>query len=152
MFVLGAAGAACGTSAPQPPIATPPAGAEPILGNERIGWDQRAGDNVELSGLRYAIYVDNARSELAGVTCADSATDAGYACSAQLPRMTAGTHTLELAAFLQDGSLPESSRSAALLVTVSAGTSTSAASGSAMATAKANAATASWPVAVVRLA
>ena len=42
----------------------------------------------------------------------------GFACSARLPTLTAGAHTLELASFITDGSVLESARSAALSVTV----------------------------------
>jgi hypothetical protein len=112
---------ACGGTAPQPPIVTPPAGTETINGSERIGWDQRAGDAAELAAIRYAIYVDGNRSELSGVTCAAAATATGYACSGRLPAMSAGTHTLEIVSFVQDGGTFESARSAALRVSVSPG-------------------------------
>jgi hypothetical protein len=110
---------ACGGNAPQPPVVTPPAGTETINGSERIGWDQRAGDTVELAAIRYAIYVDGTRSELAGVNCATTAAAAGYACTARLPAMASGSHTLEIASFVEDGGTFESARSAALRVTVS---------------------------------
>ena len=108
----------CGGNAPQPPIVTPPAGGETINGSERIGWDQRAGDPVELAAIRYAVYVDGTRTELANVTCATTAAAVGYPCSARLPAMSAGNHTLEIASFVQDGGTLESARSAALRVTV----------------------------------
>jgi len=111
--------AACTQSSPPPPEVTPPAGGETINGTERLGWTQRAADAVELASVRYAIYIDGARSELAGASCATAAAAAdGFACSARLPTLTAGAHTLELASFVTDGSLLESARSAALRVTV----------------------------------
>jgi hypothetical protein len=109
---------ACGGSAPQPPLVTPPAGGETITGTERIGWDQRAGDTVELASIRYAVYVDGARTELTGVTCSTTGSTVGYPCSARLPPMAPGAHTLEIASFVQDGAVLESVRSAALQVTV----------------------------------
>jgi hypothetical protein len=112
--------AACGGNPPQPPVLTPPAGSETITGTEQIGWDQRAGDTVELAAIRYAIYVDGVRSELTGARCASTASAAGYACTASLPHLNNGAHTLELTSFVQDGALLESSRSAALQVTVAA--------------------------------
>ena len=48
----------------------------------------------------------------------DGAAADGFACSARLPTLTAGAHTLELASFITDGSVLESARSAALRVTV----------------------------------
>jgi glucose/arabinose dehydrogenase len=114
------------TTPPAPPVMTPPPANETINGTERIGWDQRASDAVELAAIRYAAYVDGTRSELAGVSCASSATTAGFACSARLPVLSAGSHTLQLASFIVDGSVLESARSASLNVTVVAATTTSA--------------------------
>jgi aldose sugar dehydrogenase len=110
--------AACSKSSPPPPEVTPPAGGETINGTERLGWTQRAADAAELAAVRYAIYVDGTRSELAGASCAPTAAADGFACSARLPTLSAGAHTLELASFVTDGSLLESARSAALQVTV----------------------------------
>lgn len=117
--------AACDKSAPAPPTVTPPANAETITGTERLGWDQQAGDTTELAAIRYAIYVDGARSELIGVSCATTATSAGYACSVRLPPLTAGNHALEIASFVQDESLLESPRSATLHVVVTGATTAS---------------------------
>ena len=111
---------ACRGNPPEPPVVTPPSGSETIKGSGRIGWDQRAGDPIELAAIRYAVYVDGARSELTGVNCATTATATGYACTARLPPMSAGNHSLEIASFIQDGGILESARSAALRVTVTA--------------------------------
>jgi hypothetical protein len=111
---------ACRGNPPEPPVVTPPSGSETIHGSERIGWDQRAGDPIELAAIRYAVYVDGARSELTGVNCATTATATGYACTARLPPMSAGNHSVEIASFIQDGGILESARSAALRVTVTA--------------------------------
>jgi glucose/arabinose dehydrogenase len=108
------------TPAPAPPVVTPPSSGETINGTERIGWAQRAGDAVELSTVKYAMYVDGVRSELAGATCDATSTADGFACSAKLPPLTAGAHTLELASLVVDGSVLESARSSALRVTVTA--------------------------------
>jgi len=118
LIALCAACAACGQSSPPPPVVTPPAGTETITGTERIGWDQPAPNLAELATFRYAIYVDGTRSELAGVSCATSATASGFPCTALLPAMAAGAHTLELASFVVDGGVLESARSAALRVMV----------------------------------
>ena len=117
-YALALFAAACSKSSPPPPEVTPPAGGETINGTERLGWTQRAADAVELAAMRYAIYVDGTRSELGGASCAPAAAADGFACSARLPTLTAGAHTLELASFITDGSLLESARSAALRVTV----------------------------------
>ena len=109
---------ACGRSSPAPPVVTPPPGNETINGTERIGWDQRAADTVELAAIGYVLYVDGTRTPLTAVTCATEAVTAGFACSARLPALSAGSHTLQLASFITDGTVLESERSASLSVTV----------------------------------
>ena len=116
--------AAC-ESSNQPPAPSPgpgPGGGETISGSERIGWDQQAASQAELSTFRYAIYVDNARSEVASVTCAATAGTSGFPCSGRLPSMSPGAHTLELAAFVESNGIIESARSAPLRVTVTGAT------------------------------
>jgi glucose/arabinose dehydrogenase len=107
------------TPTPAPPEVTPPAAGETINGTERIGWLQRAADAVELASVRYTIWVDGARSELTGTSCdASTAAADGFSCSARLPTLSAGAHTLELSSFVVDGSVFESARSSPLRVTV----------------------------------
>ena len=106
--------AACDDNQPTP--MPPPSNGDRITGNERIGWDQPAANAAELALFRYAIYVDGTRSELSGVTCSATSGPAGFACSAALPSMTAGSHTLEIAAFVVDGAVLESGKSTALRV------------------------------------
>jgi hypothetical protein len=111
--------AACdhGPSVPPPPATTPSQG-EQLNGTERLGWNQIAADSEELAAFRYAIYVDGVRSELAA-TCASSSSNGTFACSARLPAMTPGNHTLELATFTVEGSsVLESPRSPGFSVTV----------------------------------
>lgn len=110
--------AGCEKRPPPAPPSVDPGGTETITGTERLGWEQRAADTAELATVRYAIYVDGARSELAGATCGATRSADAFSCSAPIPRMPAGTHTLELASFVIDGSVLESARSAALRVTV----------------------------------
>jgi glucose/arabinose dehydrogenase len=113
-------------SSPAPPIVQPPAN-ETINGTERLGWSQPAADAVELATIRYAVYVDGTRSELAGVTCTDTITVTGFACSAKLPAIASGAHTLQLASFIADGGAAlESARSGSLTVTVVGATTASA--------------------------
>jgi len=82
---------------------------------DRLGWTQPAPDSSDIASLQFALYVDGTRSTLAGAACATAG--ASYNCSAVLPALTAGSHTLELAAFVGDGgSTAESARSAALRV------------------------------------
>jgi glucose/arabinose dehydrogenase len=98
-----------------------------VNGTERLGWDQRAADTVELGTFQYVIYVDDVRVDATNVSCATSASETGFACSAALPPMTSGEHVLSVAAFVVDdsGSRLESEPSASLRVTVTgAGTAT----------------------------
>lgn len=106
-----------GDSSPQPPT-PPPQAEERITGSERLGWDQQGASIDELASFHYAIYVDDVRSELPGVTCADTAGPQGFACSARLPTLSSGSHTLQLATFVVDGDVLESGRSAAIQVVV----------------------------------
>src|SRR5439155_1635022 len=63
-------------------------------------------------------YVDGNRTELAGVTCAPAAATTTFACTAPLPKLSSGSHALEIASFVTEGALLESARSAALRVNV----------------------------------
>src|SRR5688572_23061538 len=113
-----AVAAGCGDS--RPPTPSPPGTGtgETITGRERVGWDQQAASSAELGTFRYAMYVDGTRSELSEVTCAQTAAAAGFSCSARLPVMTNGVHSLELAAFYDSGGIVESGKSPSLRVTV----------------------------------
>ena len=104
--------ATCGGS-PSPP----PSGAETITGTERFGWDQPAADAGELASFRYAFYVDDARLEAADVSCAPGPSSGRFACTSDLPTMSSGVHTLQVAAFVIDGgAIRESARSASVRV------------------------------------
>jgi glucose/arabinose dehydrogenase len=103
----------------EPPSPDPgdPSGAVQVSGGERIGWNQRASDRFELSLFQYVIYVDGARAPLTGANCSTNATAAGFECSAPLPPLALGAHTLEIATVVMDpaGAL-ESARSEPLRV------------------------------------
>lgn len=114
--------AACGAgtrpASPDPGTGT----AQSITGRERIGWDQAADGPSQLAALRYFIFVDGARTEIADASCSPAAGPSGYVCSGKLPTMSNGSHTLELAAFTsaEDGTIVESARSSPLTVSVTA--------------------------------
>src|ERR1700730_9946264 len=112
--------AACSQPSPtQPPVTNtglPPPGT--ITGAERIGWDQEAGSADELATFQYLIYVDNVGTEAQNVSCASPAS-AGFACSGQLPPMSAGPHALALSAYIDSAGMRlESPRSDVLNVLV----------------------------------
>ena len=111
VMVLGVA--ACGGSNTSPP----PGDVERITGLERFGWEQPAVDAGELAAFRYALYVDDARSEATDVSCVPAASSGRFTCTCRLPALTAGAHTLQVAAFVLDGGVTrESARSSAVRI------------------------------------
>jgi aldose sugar dehydrogenase len=120
--------AACGAGT-QPASPAPGAGnPQSITGRERIGWDQAADSLSQLTALRYYIYVDGARTEIADTSCSTAAGPSGYLCSGKFPAMSNGSHTIELTAFTiaGDGTIIESARSSSLTVSVTAFTAAAA--------------------------
>jgi glucose/arabinose dehydrogenase len=111
---------ACGGNDNPPPSSPPPSGGgETITGRERVGWTQTVESGTDIALYRYALYVDATRRVLDEATCTPT-SGAAFACSAPLPSLTAGSHTLELASFVTQGdTVYESPRSSALRVTVS---------------------------------
>jgi len=116
--------AACGGGSPSPPVVTPPSTPVTVTGTERIGWDQPAADAVELATFGYAIYVDGTRGIAANVSCGPIPATAGFPCTAALPPLTPGAHSLQVASFVNDGGLLESALSAALPITLVTTTNT----------------------------
>lgn len=103
----------------RPPDSPPPSGGgDTITGRERIGWSQAAGSQGDVALYQFALYVDGSRRVLQGANCTGSTSP--FDCSAPLPSLTNGQHSLELAAFVTaaDGSMRESPRGAALQVSV----------------------------------
>jgi hypothetical protein len=104
--------AACGGSSPPAPTE-----GDVVTGSERFGWDQPAADAGELASFRYAMYVDDARSEAANVSCETASSGGRFVCTSSIPSMSAGAHSVQVAAFILDaGVVLESSRSAAVRV------------------------------------
>jgi glucose/arabinose dehydrogenase len=69
--------------------------------------------------LQFAAYIDGSRRVLDGFTCSPAGSDS-FDCSAPLPPLTAGRHTLEIASFFNSGTgVVESPRSPALQLMVS---------------------------------
>jgi glucose/arabinose dehydrogenase len=106
------AASACGDS-PSEGDRTP----QTITGSERLGWNQSADGAAEISTFRFAIYVDGVRSDLPDASCRAGSSGREFSCSAALPAMSSGAHTLELATLSSDGGA-ESARSSPLRVNV----------------------------------
>jgi len=80
-----------------PPAPAPPGPSdETISGRGRVGWTQTGNSPAEIATYRYSLYIDGQRTILEDYGCAPGASDATLDCSAPLPRLTAGRHTLEL--------------------------------------------------------
>ncbi|MGE3842814.1 MAG: sorbosone dehydrogenase family protein [Vicinamibacterales bacterium] len=112
-LVLVAAGAfatvSCGGSgSPSPTTPSPVPGATTVRGTERLEWSQIG----ELSDLQFRAYIDNTPVGLASFTC-DGNQPAR--CSAPLPSLTDGTHSIQLAAVSSLSGL-ESDRSESVVV------------------------------------
>ena len=112
--------AGCDRRAPEAPDTGIPSGEVRISPGDRLGWTQQASDAAEAASLQFALYIDGSRTTLTGVTCAAASSGTGFDCSATLPAMSAGRHTLELASFVLDGAdIVESARSGPLRVIMS---------------------------------
>jgi hypothetical protein len=79
----------------------------------RLAWNQNAGSVSELRSLSFRLYLDETASSLTDVRCSETNTGAGYECSAGLPSMSTGRHTLQLTSVLVG---IESARSAPLTI------------------------------------
>lgn len=110
--------ACCGALAACSKNPSPPAPGERITGSERLAWDQQAGNATELASFHYAVYVDGVRSELPDAACTPASS--GFTCSARLPAITPGSHTIEIASFTVDLGIVESAKSSPLRVQVGA--------------------------------
>jgi glucose/arabinose dehydrogenase len=115
---------ACDPNVPPAPAPEPTPTEVRITGNERVGWDQQASSATEVSSFQYAMYVDDTRTVLENPSCTETGNAVGFACSARLPPMSPGPHSLALAAFVVDGALLESARSVAIRVVVGSATVT----------------------------
>jgi glucose/arabinose dehydrogenase len=107
--------AGCGGTRPTPPTA----GSDEVIvtGGERLGWDQSGSRLPGAVGYSYVAYVDGVRELLQQVRCASEPTPVGYACTASMPTLSLGRHTIELATVgAVNGHPVESPRSAPVIV------------------------------------
>ena len=90
-----------------------------MTGRERIGWVQGSVSPGDMALLQFAAYIDGSRRVLEGFTCSPSGSD-NFDCSAPLPPLTPGRHSLEVVSFFTSGAgVVESPRSPALQLMVS---------------------------------
>lgn len=120
----------CGKSSPDP---DPPPGGDPgtrITGRERLGWDQDLLSGTDISEYTFVVYIDGARTPLQTPACSPAQDPPTvFSCTAPLPAMPDGRHTLEIAAARRaDGADVESVKSTTLVVTKSSSAATGSAS------------------------
>jgi glucose/arabinose dehydrogenase len=94
-----------------------------VTGTAKIGWDQVADSFSTLSGYQYLGYVDSAPQVLANASCGTTATNGTFPCTASLPAMSVGLHSLQLAAQETGGAQRTSPLSAAIQLNVTVATS-----------------------------
>jgi hypothetical protein len=68
-----------------------------IAGKERIGWNQAADSEAQAARFRYVVYIDGTPVELTGGSCGRSFREATFSCSAPLPPLSFGVHTIDIA-------------------------------------------------------
>ena len=73
-----------------------------ISGHERLAWNQLADSAVELAAYEFRARIDGQRvGVVEDVRCASEPHLLGFECSAKLPALEPGLHTIELAAKLE---------------------------------------------------
>ncbi len=108
--LVAALAVACGGS---PSDSSPPPGSGSPTGGPRLAWDQFAPGADELGRYSYVLYVDGAVLPLPGAACgALAAATLTAACTAPLPALSPGQHTLEMATRVtENGVVLESAKS-----------------------------------------
>jgi hypothetical protein len=81
-----------------------------ITGTEKIGWDHELLPTTRLSDYQYSIYVDDVLTRLSGVTCTmKEKSDLIAECSARLPPLPEGQHSLRVVVIRVNGPTPTAS-------------------------------------------
>ena len=111
---------ACGRSDPPPqaPSTAPPTAPVRVTGTEKVVWDQAANDATQLAGYRYIVYIDDVPVDLVGATCTTTPANATFPCTAALPKLSPGSHRLQLAVEETGGQRRRSPKSGELLLDV----------------------------------
>lgn len=78
-----------------------------IKGHERLTWDQPEQSSLQMADVEFRAQIDGTRVEaLEDVSCASERQVRGFECSARLPALAPGLHTIELAARRRDSQGP----------------------------------------------
>ena len=107
-LALACGGSSSDSSGPSQP------GSGGAAGGPKLAWDQFAPSADELRKYSYVLYVDGTAVPLSGAACGTLAAETlTAACTAPLPAMAPGPHTLEMATRVtENGVVLESARSA----------------------------------------
>ena len=89
-------------------------------GGPRLAWDQFSSSAEELRRYSFVLFVDGTPMTLTGASCGTLAADTlTAACTAPLPTLAPGQHTLEMATrVIENGVVLESAKSAPVTYTV----------------------------------
>ena len=99
-------GQAAATPSARLGVAPPPE----ITGTEKIAWDHELVPMTRLSDYQYSIYVDDVLTRLTGVTCTmKEKSDLIAECSAGLPALPEGQHSLRVVVVRVNGPTPMAS-------------------------------------------
>lgn len=79
----------------------------PIVGTEKLGWDQPAADTAELGLIRWQAYLDGAATAvpILNATCEQVKGSAGFPCRGDIPALTPGDHSIVLTAYFEVGTI-----------------------------------------------
>lgn len=86
-------------------LATAQPAATPIVGTEKLGWDQPAADTAELALIKWQAYLDAATIPvpIVNATCGQTKGPAGFPCVGDIPALTPGDHSIGLTAYFEVG-------------------------------------------------
>jgi hypothetical protein len=76
----------------------------PVVGTEKLAWDQQVTSMADLAAMKWMVYVD----QLAGVpivngACVEVKGTYGFPCTGDIPSMTPGDHQIVLTAYMDVG-------------------------------------------------
>ena len=97
LAVLASLALACGGDH-EPDDGDPSSGGSGTRTGDRLSWDQAAPSWEQLRAYLFRVYVDGEPIGLTQVECARAASNGLFACSAPVPALSAGRHTLSMTA------------------------------------------------------
>lgn len=77
----------------------------PVVGTEKLGWDQDAATTADLALLSWAAYIDQATTPvpIANAVCGQTKGTDGFPCTGNIPALTPGDHTITMVAVMMVG-------------------------------------------------